>query len=158
MRKFIGEFTESDDNLQTSRHIAGQFGFPQLVLRDIGISAGNKHLRGDCDESWKESVDGMNVYWQKANIPKSRLYQFYSVMYQCALETGALHAGEALLQHAIQLREISPDIQKNPIIEGTLHLQLANLLSRGRQIQKRSKKDRRPRSFLAIRNYRHNMI
>ena len=125
----VGEFTESDDDLQASRHIAGQFGFPQLVLRDIGISAGNKHLRGDCDESWKESVDGMNVYWQKADIPKSRLFQFYSVMYQCALETGALHAGEALLRHAIQLRETSPDIHKNQNIEGTLHLQLANLLT-----------------------------
>ena len=143
----IGEFTESDDDLQTSRHIAGQFGFPQLVLRDIGISAGNKHLRGDCDESWKESVDGMNVYWQKANIPKSRLFQFYSVMYQCALETGALHAGEALLRHAIQLREISPDIQKNQNIEGTLHLQLANLLT-ARKENSEAEQERQKAAFI----------
>lgn len=125
----LGEFTESDNDLQTSRQIAGRFDFPLLTLRDIGISAGNKHLRGNCDESWKESVDGLNVYWHKAHVPQNRLYQFYSVMYQCALETGSLHAGEALLRHAISLRETSSDIKKNQIIEGTLHLQLANLLS-----------------------------
>ena len=45
------------------------------------------------------------------------------------METGSLYAGEALLRHALELRETSRDIQKNPIIEGTLHLQLANLLS-----------------------------
>jgi CHAT domain-containing protein len=125
----IGEFSESDNNLQTSRQIASRFDFPQLALRDIGIFAGNERLRGNCDESWKDSVDGLNVYWQKSHVPQSRLYQFYSVMYQCALETGFLYAGEALLRHAIELRETSRDIQKNPIIEGTLHLQLANLLS-----------------------------
>jgi CHAT domain-containing protein len=125
----VGEFSESDNNLQTSRQIASKFDFPQLALRDIGIFAGNEHLRGNCDEGWKDSVDGLNVYWQKPHVPQSRLFQFYSVMYQCALETGFLHAGEALLRHAIELRETSRDIQKNPIIEGTLHLQLANLLS-----------------------------
>ena len=125
----LGEFAESDNDLQISRQIAGRFDFPLLALRDIGISAGNKHLRGNCDASWKESVDGLNVYWQKAHAPQNRLYQFYSVMYQCALETGSLHAGEALLRHAIELRETSSDIKKNQIIEGTLHLQLANLLS-----------------------------
>jgi CHAT domain-containing protein len=125
----IGEFSESDNNLQTSRQIASKFDFPQLALRDIGIFAGNEHLRGNCDEGWKDSVDGLNVYWQKPHVPQSRLFQFYSVMYQCALETGSLYAGEALLRHAIELRETSRDIQKNQIIEGTLHLQLANLLS-----------------------------
>jgi len=125
----VGEFSESDNNLQTSRQIASKFDFPQLALRDIGIFAGNEHLRGNCDESWKDSVDGLSVYWQKPHVPQSRLFQFYSVMYQCALETGSLYAGEALLRHAIQLRETSPDIQKNPTIEGTLHLQLANVLS-----------------------------
>ena len=125
----VGEFSESDNNLQTSRQIASKFDFPQLTLRDIGIFAGNEHLRGNCDEGWKDSVDGLNVYWQQPHVPQSRLFQFYSVMYQCALETGSLYAGEALLRHAIELRETGRDIQKNQIIEGTLHLQLANLLS-----------------------------
>lgn len=125
----VGEFSESDTNLQTSRQIASQFDFPQLALRDIGIFAGNERLRGNCAKSWKDSVDGLNVYWQKPHVPQSRLFQFYSVMYQCALETGSLYAGEALLRHAIELREVSPDIQKNPTIEGSLHFHLANILS-----------------------------
>ena len=125
----VGEFTESDSDLHASREIASNFNFPLLALRDIGMSAGNEHLRGNCDESWTESVDGLNLYWKKAQGPRSRLYQFYSVMYQCALETGSLYAGEALLRHAIELRQGSNDIQKNPVIEATLHFQLANVLS-----------------------------
>jgi CHAT domain-containing protein len=125
---FLGEFTESDNDLHVSRQIASEFNFPLLAIRNIGISAGNKHLRGNCDESWKESADGLNVYWQKTHATQNGLYQFYSVMYQCALETGSLYAGEALLRHAIELRETSPDIKKNQIIEGILHLQLANVL------------------------------
>jgi len=139
----VGEFSESDSNLQTSRQIASKFDFPQLALRDIGIFAGNEHLRGNCEESWKDSVDGLNVYWQKPHVPQSRLFQFYSVMYQCALETGSLYAGEALLRHAIQLRETSRDIQKNPIIEGTLHLQLANLLSARKAIAEAEQEKRK---------------
>ena len=49
-------------------------------------------------------------------------------MLQCALETGSLYAGEALLRHAIEIRETSPDIKKNRTIEGILHLHLANVL------------------------------
>jgi CHAT domain-containing protein len=124
----VGEFAESDIDLQTSRQLAGQFNYPLLVLRDIGISAGNKHLRGNCDESWKESAEGLNVYWQKTHASRDRLYQFYSVMFQCALETGFLHSGEALLRHVIEIRETTPDINKNKNIEGILHLQLANVL------------------------------
>ncbi len=139
----VGEFSESDNNLQTSRQIASRFDFPQLVLRDIGIFAGNERLRGNCDESWKDSVDGLNIYWQKPQVPQSRLFQFYSVMYQCALETGSLYAGEALLRRAIKLRETSPDIQKNPIIEGSLHLQLANLLSARKAIAEAEQEKRK---------------
>jgi CHAT domain-containing protein len=124
----LGAFAESDKSLLTSRQIAGQFNFPLLVLRDIGISAGNKHLRGNCDESWKESADGLHEYWQRAYASRDRLYQFYSVMLQCALETGSLYAGEALLRHAIEIRETSADIKKNSNIEGILHLHLANVL------------------------------
>ena len=125
----VGEFTESDSDLHSSREIASNFDFPRLALRDIGMSAGNEHLRGNCNESWSESVDGLNLYWKKAQGPRSGLYQFYSVMYQCALETGSLYAGEALLRHAIELRQRSHDIQKNPVIEATLHFQLANVLA-----------------------------
>jgi CHAT domain-containing protein len=124
----LGEFEESDNDLQTSRQIAGQFNFPLLAIRDIGISAGNKHLRGNCDATWRESTEGLDIYWQKSYATQDGLYQFYSVLYQCALETGAMHVGEAFLKRAIDLRETSTDIKKNRTIEGILHLQLANAL------------------------------
>src|SRR6478672_11427832 len=48
----VGQFTESDSDLHSSREIASNFDFPRLALRDIGMSAGNEHLRGNCNESW----------------------------------------------------------------------------------------------------------
>jgi len=125
----LGAFAESDTSLHTSREIAQRFGFPVLELRDIGLSAGNKHLRGNCSESWRESVDGLNVYWQKKQASAGRLYQFYAVMFQCALETGSLYAGEAFLRHALALRQNTSEIGKNGTVEGMLHLQLANVLA-----------------------------
>jgi CHAT domain-containing protein len=122
----LGTFAESDAHLQTSRQIAKQFDFPQLELRDIGISAGNKHLRGNCNESWRESVDGLGVYWEKSQSSPGRLYQFYSVMFQCAMEEGSLYAGEAFLRHAIAVRNSLAE--KNRTIEGILRLRLANAL------------------------------
>jgi CHAT domain-containing protein len=130
----LGAFAESDGNLQSSRQIAAQHNFPTFALRNAGISAGNKHLRGSCNESWRESVDGLNVYWQNPQVTADRLYQFYSVMYQCSLETGSLHAGEALLRHAIDLRK-SPEINKNVRIEGILHWQLTYVLLARKAIQ-----------------------
>ena len=123
----IGGFAESDSSLNQSRQIATDHDFPLLALRDIGIAAGNQHLRGNCDEAWKQTVAGLQIYW-KRSFTRDRLYQFYSVMYQCSLQEGALSSGEAFLRHAIAMRESSSDIKKNPNIEGVLHLQLAHIL------------------------------
>lgn len=122
-----GAFAESDTNLQTSRQIAQQYDFPLLELRDIGLAAGNNHLRGNCNESWRESVDGLGVYWQKSQNSPSRLFQFYSVMFQCAKETGSLYAAEAFLRHAIATRDSLAE--KNSTIDGMLRLSLANILT-----------------------------
>lgn len=122
-----GAFAESDTNLQTSRQIAQQYDFPLLELRDIGLAAGNNHLRGNCNESWRESVDGLGVYWQKSQNSPSRLFQFYSVMFQCAKETGSLYAAEAFLRHAIAMRNSLAE--KNSTIDGMLRLSLANILT-----------------------------
>ncbi|HKD81260.1 MAG TPA: CHAT domain-containing protein [Candidatus Angelobacter sp.] len=123
----LGTFAESDAHLATSREIARQFDYPVLELRDIGISAGNKHLRGDCNESWRESVDGLGVYWQKSQSTPGPLFQFYSVMSQCAMETGSLYAGEAFLRHAIDVRKRFAE--QNRTIEGMMRMRLANVLS-----------------------------
>ncbi|HEY1938095.1 MAG TPA: CHAT domain-containing protein [Candidatus Angelobacter sp.] len=147
----LGAFAESDGNLQASRQIAVQHDFPTFALRDIGFSAGNKHLRGSCNESWRESVDGLNVYWQKPQVTADRLYQFYSVMYQCALETGSLHAGEALLRHAIELRS-SPEISKNLKIEGILHWQLANVLLARKALEEAEKEKQKAEQLLPLEN------
>jgi CHAT domain-containing protein len=137
----VGAFAESDAGLETSRQIARQFNFPLLELRNIGLSAGNKRLRGDCRESWNESVEGLGVYWQAAGT-SSNLYQFYSVMLQCAIDDGHFYAGEAFLRHAIALRENS-DIQKNSTIEAGLHLILANILSATeREIESRQERQK----------------
>ncbi|HKV93951.1 MAG TPA: CHAT domain-containing protein [Candidatus Angelobacter sp.] len=122
-----GAFAESDANLQTSSQIAQQYDFPLLELRDIGLSAGNNHLRGNCNESWRESVDGLGVYWQKSQNSPLRLFQFYSVMFQCAKETGSLYAAEAFLRHAIATRNSLAE--KNSTIDGMLRLSLANILT-----------------------------
>jgi CHAT domain-containing protein len=123
----VGAFAESDSSLNLSRQIATDYDFPILALRDIGIAAGNQRLRGDCGEGWQQSVAGLHIYWQRA-FTRDRLYQFYSVMYQCALQDGALYSGEAFLRHAISMRENSSEIKKNLNIEGVLHLQLAHIL------------------------------
>jgi pentatricopeptide repeat protein len=131
-----GTFTEADASLNSSQQIAIDSDFPNLALRDIGMTAGNLHLRGNCRESWRQAVSGISLYWQRAFTPSDRLYQFYSVMYQCALQEGALFSGEALLRHSLALRESSSEIKKNAVIEGALHLQLAHvLLARGMQEQ-----------------------
>lgn len=124
-----GEFAKSDNDMQASRALASQFRFSLLELRDIGVSAGNKHLRGNCDESWQEAEDGLKIYWQMSIQPHNSLFQLYSVMYQCAFESGSLPLGETLLRRSLELRETSSDIKKNENLEGLLHLQLANLLA-----------------------------
>lgn len=144
----LGGFGQADADLHASRQIASKFDFPVLVLRDLSLSAGNKHLRGNCDESWKESVDGLNVYWQKPGVPQSRLFQFYTVMLQCALEKGFLHEGEALLRQAILVLETSSNgDSKNQKIDGTLHLQLANVLF-ARQANKEAEEEMRKAAAL----------
>ena len=123
----VGAFAESDSSLTLSRRIATDHDFPFLALRDIGIAAGNQRLRGDCGEGWQQNVAGLHIYWQRA-FARDRLYQFYSVMYQCGLQDGALYSGEAFLRHAIAMRETGSEIKKNLNIEGVLHLQLAHIL------------------------------
>ncbi|MGC2697607.1 MAG: CHAT domain-containing protein [Candidatus Angelobacter sp.] len=128
-RNLYGEFAESDSSLAASRQMARDFGFPVLLLQNLGISAGIRRLRGNCDESWKDAVSGLDLYWQVVHSRGERLFQFYAVMLQCSLDTGELGTAEALIQHTIAMRQDpAADISRDATIEGLLHLHLANIL------------------------------
>lgn len=128
-RNIYGEFAESDESLAASRRMANDLHFPVLTLQNLGISAGIKHLRGNCDESWKEAVGGLELYWEVIHARGERLFQFYAVMLQCSLETGSLNSAEALIRHAIAMRkDPSANIERDATIDGLLHLHLANIL------------------------------
>jgi len=128
-RNLYGDFSGSDDSLAASRQMANDSHFPVLMLQNLGISAGMKHLRGNCDESWREAVGGLGLYWQIIHTRGERLFQFYAVMLQCSLETGSLNSAEALIRHAIAMRkDPSADIERDATIDGLLHLHLANIL------------------------------
>jgi CHAT domain-containing protein len=128
-RNISGKFDESNENLKSSRETANEFHFPVLMLKDVSASAGMQHLRGNCDESWREAVGGLGLYWQTLHTRGERLFDFYAVMLQCSLEIGALDAAAAFIRHAIALREDpSAGIQDDPTIDGLLHLHLANIL------------------------------
>ena len=128
-RNIYGDFAESDERLDISRQKANEFHFPVLTLQDSSFSAGMKHLRGNCDESWKEAVGGLELYWQIVHARSERLFQFYAVMLQCSLETGDLNAAESFIRHAIAMRQDpSANIERDATIDGLLHLHLANIL------------------------------
>jgi CHAT domain-containing protein/predicted negative regulator of RcsB-dependent stress response len=128
-RNIYGEFAESDERLALSRQKANEFQFPVLTLQTMSFSAGMKHLRGNCDESWKEAVGGLELYWQIVHARGERLFQFYAVMLQCSLETGDLNAAESFIRHAIAMRQDpSANIERDATIDGLLHLHLANIL------------------------------
>lgn len=128
-RNIYGDFDESDDRLVISRRKASEFNFPVLTLQNMSFSAGMNHLRGNCDESWKEAVGGLELYWQIVRARGERLFQFYAVMLQCSLESGDLDAAESLIRHAIAMRQDpSANIERDATIDGLLHLHLANIL------------------------------
>lgn len=128
-RNLYGEFAESDSSLVAGRQLAQNFGFPVLVLQNLGISAGISRLRGNCDESWKEAVSALELYWQVMHTRGERLFQFYAVMLQCSLDTGHLGVAGALINHTMAMRQDpSANLQRDATIEGLLHLHLANIL------------------------------
>src|ERR1051326_5726251 len=55
-RNLRGEFSDSDANLELSRDVAEDHAFPMALLQSVGIGAGMKRLRGDCDSSWEEEI------------------------------------------------------------------------------------------------------
>jgi len=122
--KFQGEFAEGDIEAQSSRSIA-QNGFPVLELRVLGISASMNHQQGRCNEAWGQATEGLERYWKGA-YPRDRLDQFYSVMWQCAEQSGSLYAAETLLQHTLAMHRESKD-PSNQFREAMVRFRLRNL-------------------------------
>jgi CHAT domain-containing protein len=123
-RNFRGDLTDSDSDSKVSLSAAEKFHFPVLELRVLGISAAMQSQQGRCDAAWERGIQGLKRYWQGA-YPYDRLDQFYSVMWQCTEESGALYAAEALLQHTIDMRQTAST--RNSFREAMLHLRLRNM-------------------------------
>jgi len=129
-RNFRGDLADSDSDSKVSLSVAEKSHFPVLELRVLGISAAMQSQQGRCDAAWQQGIQGLKRYWQGA-YPYDRLDQFYSVMWQCTEESGALYAAEALLQHTIDMRQTAST--RNSFREAMLHLRLRNMLLAQRQ-------------------------
>jgi CHAT domain-containing protein len=127
-RNFQVELAKSDEDSTESLRISRTYHFPVLTLRIHGIAAGMQRQQGKYDDAWARAAEGMGLFWQ-GSYPAERLDQFYAVMFQGAEDSGLPYLAEALLRHTIATREqLNTKIQRNPIREGMLHLELANLL------------------------------
>jgi CHAT domain-containing protein len=123
-RNFRGDLADSDSDSKVSLNVAEKFHFPVLELRVLGITAAMESQQGRCDAAWNQDFQALKRYWQ-GSYPRDRLDQFYSVMWQCAEESGALDAAEALLQHTLDMRQAAPT--RNLFREAMLHLRLRNM-------------------------------
>jgi CHAT domain-containing protein len=158
------DFETAALNVAMSRSMARQFRFPEFGLRVAGFDAGIQRGQENYDHAWKEAVEGLGLYWkgkcgarnstvQEAQTAGNlcsysleRLYQFYSVMQQCARKMGFQHASEALLLQGIATLENSaPD---DIILRATLSLRLADILFRQGNIDLAEQKASKAESLL----------
>lgn len=127
-RNFQVKLSKSDEDAVESLRLSKQSHFPVLSMRVLGISAGMKRQQGKYEETWLLGVEGLKAYWQGA-YPVERLDQFYAVMFQDAEDSALPFLAESILRHIIEIRTSSENgMLKNPLREGMLRLELANLL------------------------------
>ncbi|MGZ4876599.1 MAG: CHAT domain-containing protein [Candidatus Angelobacter sp.] len=128
-RNFQVKLAKSDADAVQSLDLSKQFHFPVLSMRVLGIIPGMKRQQGKFEETWMLGVEGLKVYWQ-GTYPVERLDQFYAVMFQDAEDSAYPYLAESLLRHIIAIRTGSDSgMLKNPLREGMLRLELANLLN-----------------------------
>lgn len=136
------DFPAASRYVSTSRQIAREFHFPELLLRVAGFEPGIQRSQENYDAAWAQAVVGLRLYWQgqcaavekpvsfSASCPYSweRLYQFYSVMQQCTRKMGLPRASSALLDQGLAILEKNaPD---DITLRAMLYLRLANALLR----------------------------
>jgi CHAT domain-containing protein len=145
-RNFQAQLAKSDADAAQSLKISKQH-FPVLTMRVLGIVPGMKRQQGKYEESWTRAVEGLRVYWQGA-YPPERLDQFYAVMLQDAEDSHYPYLAESLLRHNIAIRTSSENgMRKNPLREGLLHHELANLLN-AREAADEAKKEMQTASVI----------
>ena len=115
----------SMSGLETSAKVGEQFRFPELALRVVGVEAGMRRLRGQDSEAWKQTIEGLHRFWQ-GSYSWERLYQFYSVMRQCAKDAHSLYAAQSLSLQSIDLVEKSAP--EDASLRAMLYLRLSNTL------------------------------
>lgn len=81
--------------------------------------------RGQVSEAWKETVGGLHTYWT-ASYSWERLFQFYSVMRQCAKDTHSLYAAQSLSLQSIAI--VESNAPHDASLGAMLYLRLANTL------------------------------
>jgi CHAT domain-containing protein len=128
---FGGEFAAIQRGLAATRQQAEESHYHLLALRSIALAAGIKRQQQHgCHEVWATAANGFDLYWTLTPYPPDRLYEFYSILEQCAAQVGYWNAAEAFQRNSIALLE-SPDQDHDPnlILEGSAHAELAAILS-----------------------------
>ena len=128
---FSGDSGNIKAQLNESTMIATSSDFPVLRFRILGIAAGiHRAQEQKCDKSWRDEIQALEQYWG-GDYPAQQLFQFYSVLAQCAEQTENFHAAKAMLTAAIEIQEnigrAKPSID-NIILRSTLYLYLANIM------------------------------
>ena len=95
----------SSETLKDSESLARLFRFPILHLRTWALpqeseDSDRRIVQGEHVGPW---VDGMKEYWNGV-YPQERLFQFSSVLEQCAEDARYWNAAKALLESSITLR------------------------------------------------------
>lgn len=128
---FGGEFAAIEQGLETSREKAEAAHYHFLALRSIALQASIKRQQqAGCREVWEEVGQGLDLYWRQGVDRPEALYEFYSILEQCAAQMKLWHAAEALQRHSIRLVELAnQDYDPNLILEGSAHAELAAILT-----------------------------
>ncbi|HEX3093286.1 MAG TPA: CHAT domain-containing protein, partial [Candidatus Angelobacter sp.] len=118
-------FEKVEPNFKVSRELAGNFGYPELQLRIMGIEAGIQRMNFAIDAAWIDAVEGLNSYWQHP-YSSERLFQFYSVMRQIANDVNCPRAAVVFLRRTIDILE--QNAPEDRALKALLYMRLANLL------------------------------
>jgi CHAT domain-containing protein len=128
-KNFRVKLAKTDADILESMNLSKQGHLPVLGMRILGIRAGIIRQQGKYEETWTLGVEGLKGYWEGA-YPVERLDQFYAVMFQEAENSAFPYLAESMLRHSIAIRTSSENgMLKNPLREGMLRLELANLLN-----------------------------